>query len=428
MAIKLNANHLSSKKSFSLTTISLVTLLLSATSYANQTLPPVQSKNSLQFLTINDIHLNNTTNHQMVIDPNHFNKKNDMDRVVYDKLITTVRDNIGQDKLISQPEFVLYIGDAVGHLHDVPVEQREKFVNDNTIGVYKGLLKMFPHTPIINLFGNNDSFPRDYGVYDFQKKSTYDMAMEAGFKNGFLSSGEFCKDGKVYPCIVSQDTKYGYFTLNLRPKLELLGLNSIMFSTEHEVQTGQKEQFAYITKQLKMAKEHGKSVIIAMHIPVGHNVYKGKPFWRAEYQQPFVKLLKEYSAQVKGVIVGHTHMEEFKKLKTPTGYLGEYFSAGFSTSHGNSPAVKVFDLSKYNHKWAISNFTTYQIHQAKGEPIKISKYYDFTSTYCKHPNKVHNINNCLADLSYKDIAPRYTVNNPNHPTAKVKDPSAFVIK
>ncbi|MFI3256073.1 MAG: metallophosphoesterase [Psittacicella sp.] len=397
----------------------------------------LNSFDSINFITLNDIHLNPYINRLMVIDPKGYNPENDMDRVTYSELQVLIKSNIGSNKLIQEPNFIIYLGDAVGHTYwykeylskqnpSKPVDfNRDRFVRDASIGVYKGLLRTFPNTPIIVIFGNNDSFPRDYGIYDDDQLSSYNMAKKAGFKNGFLSTGVMCADNSFKGiCVESQNPIYGYFTIKLRKNLELIGLNSVMFSPKHKVIRDQEKQIAYLKQNLQYAKAKNISVIIAMHIPVGNNVYKGKAFWNKTYQNKFIDLVRRYSTTIKGILVSHTHMEEFKKLLTPTGYIGEYFTAGLSTSHGNSPSIKQFDLVQNNNNWTIDNYITYQIHN-KNNYLTISKYYNFGSTYCS--KNTLNINNCLAGITFQKISPRYTVNNPNHLIAYVEAPQDILI-
>ena len=281
------------------------------------------------------------------------------------------------------------------------------------------------------MFGNNDSIESNYGKFENKKESPYTIAMESGFKNGFLSTGIKCdKDSKkqVYPCIRDEDIKRGIFSISLKKNLTLLGMNSVMFSPHSRVDNAASfSEMTLLDKELKSAEKNKTQVLIAMHIPVGNNVYDGSHFWIKDDYEEFLHLLSIHKRVVKGILVGHTHMEEFKTLDFSGTQIGEYFTAGLSTSHGNSPSFKIFNMAKNDDIWSIDDYTTYQTHNTEGNPV-FSKYYSFASTYCAKIKYKKDINNCLYSVSFKDILPRYTVGNPNNKNYIAKSPQDFIIR
>lgn len=369
----------------------------------------------INFMTISDIHLNINQKNLMQIDPSGYNIKNDMDKQTFLSLMFTVGKNVGNGKLIPKPRFILWLGDIVAHTKSLLIFNRPLFVKLNESNVLTALKKTFPDTPIINIFGNNDSFEKNYGDYTFNHISAQNIAIESGFKNGFLSTGLLCNNKRLkkFPCLMSQNTYNGYFTVKLENKLLLIGLNSVMFSTSSDAKLQDiQQQFNYLTKQLAFAKKEHMSVLLAMHIPTGNNVYDGSDFWKQQQKKDFLKIINRYQAQIKGLLVAHTHMEELKVITLSKKNIGEYFTAGLSTSHGNSPSIKVFSMKNKKNGWAINNYTTYQIHKKNGK-LQLSKYYDFSDTFCKRPNSVMSIDDCLSKIKISDIFPYYTVNNPN---------------
>ena len=208
----------------------------------------------------------------------------------------------------------------------------------------------------------------------------------------------------------------------------LIGLNTVMFSPYHNAKPQKiKNQMDFLKTHLELANSSGLSVLIAMHIPVGKNVYDGTAFWKKSYHDTFLKLIRTYHKQIKGLLVSHTHMEEFKIIKVPNEQdIGEFFTAGLSTSHGNSPSVKVFQLKNHKDDWEIQNYITYQIHE-KNDEVVISKFYDFLSTYCaEFPGSTMSINSCLSQIKFNQILPRFTVNNPNY-EQRITSPEAFYV-
>ena len=389
------------------------------------------TNNDINILTISDIHLNHEQKNTMEIDPIKNNYMNDLDLQTFFKLAYLIKHNIGEKRLIPKaPDIILYLGDAVGHVWNV---NRTVLVDENEHIIFSTLLEMFPQTPVISVFGNNDSFEKDYGRFILHGMSPYTVAMKSGFKNGFLSTGTLCNSENQYPCLSSQNEIHGFFSIKLRKNLLLVGLNTVMLSELSNVSPKRaKIQMKYLETQFDKAHAKGMSILIAMHIPVGQNVYDGSYFWRKPYKDAFLNLIRNYHGRIIGLLVAHTHNEEFKIVKiSEDDLIGEFFTAALSTSHGNSPSIKVYELANSIDNWTIRNYVTYQFHQ-EGSEIVFSKYYDFLTTYCNHlQNEVNHtqmkdINSCLSQIQFNETLPRFTVGNPNL-DEHVSDPQAFYV-
>ena len=389
-------------------------------------------RSGINILTISDIHLNHEQNNTMEIDPIANNWINDLDLETFFKLSYLIKQNIGENKLVPKPpDIILYLGDAVGHAWNV---NRTALVAENENIVYSTLQEVFPHIPIINIFGNNDSFEKDYGRFILHGMSPYTEAIMSGFKNGFLSTGTLCDSDNQFPCLFSQNEIQGFFSVKLRKDLMLVALNTVILS-EHSTATAQraKVQMNFLETQLNKANMKGMSILIAMHIPVGKNVYDGTDFWRKPYEVAFLNLIRKFHRRIIGLLVAHTHKEEFKIVKISKDRLiGQFFTAALSTSHANSPSMKVYELANTIDKWSIHNYITYQFHKENKE-IVLSKYYDFLNTYCNHlQNDVNytelkDINSCLSEIQFNDTLPRFTVGNPNS-KEHVSDPQGFYVE
>ena len=384
------------------------------------------------FLTISDIHLNNNQSHKMRLDPDRYNEENDMDLQSFFEISHAIKDSIGEGKVIPVvPDFILHLGDMIGHRRTWETN-RTKLVEENQQIVLSTLQDIFPRTPIVTVFGNNDGFEKDYGRFTYKGMSPFNTAVQSGFKNGFLSDGEVC-NGKLpsqYPCILSQNEKEGFFTLKLQKNLILIALNSVALSPYYKERSPKtaKLQMKFLHKNLELAKANKMSVLIAMHIPVGKNVYDGTLFWKSSHRDKFLELIMEYQNQIMGLLVGHTHMEEFKIITTTKEkVIGEFFTAGLSTSHGNSPSIKLFELIDQKDEWSIHNYIAYQIHPGpqEAEPV-ISKYYDFRTAYCENFPRPSNIDTCLNHIKFNQTRHRFTVNNPNFEQA-IASPDAFYV-
>ena len=384
------------------------------------------------FITISDIHLNNNQSHIMRLDPARYNEDNDMDLQSFFEISHAIKHSIGEGKLIPVvPDFILHLGDMIGHRRTWE-SNRTKLVEENQQIVLSTLQDIFPQTPIVTVFGNNDGFEKDYGRFTYKGMSPFNTAVQYGFKNGFLSDGEVC-NGKLhsqYPCILSQNKIDGFFTLKLQKNLILIALNSVALSPfyKERSQKTAKLQMKFFHKHLELARVNKMSVLIAMHIPVGKNVYDGTLFWKSSHRDKFLELIMKYQNQILGLLVGHTHMEEFKIITTTNEkVIGEFFTAGLSTSHGNSPSIKLFELIDQKDEWSIHNYIAYQIHPGpqEDEPV-ISKYYDFRAAYCESFPRQANIDTCLSHIKFNQTRHRFTVNNPNF-EQDIVSPDAFYV-
>ena len=387
---------------------------------------PSFSQDGLRFLSISDIHINKNKLAAMQIDPEGYNPQNDMDAGSYQEVMSLIKARAPQGP--NTPDFVIYLGDMIGHKIDT--NGRADFVKDNAANVFRGLVASFPDVPIINVFGNNDSLQKNYGDFQYDGMSPFTIATENGFKNGFLSTGVTCRDdgsAHEFPCLDQESPEFGYFSVQIRPKLSVVGLNSVMFSPLHmSNDTAIMSQLAFLSDELQAAQKKGRSVLIAMHIPVGKNVFDGSHFWKSVHEDSFLELVSHYKGLIKGVLVGHTHMEEFTIIRTEGMNIGQYFTAGLSTSHGNSPSVKMFDMAKNNETWTISDYTVYQMHRAEDKKLTFGPYYTFSSTYCSHLD-TNDINRCLSRIQFQDTQSRFTVGNPNNPSYPAADPSGFYV-
>lgn len=376
--------------------------------------------NKTNFLVITDIHLDNSNWFTMTINPSTANPLNDLDPATFETLLTEIDYNI-KNGSVARPQFILIQGDISGH---------SRFVTDSVVKnesvVFSKLKTHFRHTPIFYLFGNNDSLKANYGVfYDpthpGHDKSPYDIAKsQSGWLDGFLSTGTRCATKhRHYPCLITENTSNGYYSAYLGKELRLIALNSVLFSTKRVAITENEaaNQLQWLATQLKAAKVKHDSVLIAMHVPPGNNVYDHSNFWQPKEQSAFLKLIKTYRHTIIGLLAGHTHAEELKVIKSSANkaspnqiITGLYFTAALSTSHGNAPSIKTFYLSKNNGQWLLSNYETFNFSEV-GAKLKLSKLYDYTSYYCEHHER--NLSECLKKISSTKMKKYFSAGNTN---------------
>ncbi len=391
-----------------------------------------QSLKQENFLVITDIHLSALTKHTMDIDPSQRNPENDLDLPTFKKLINTLSENLKKGD-ISQPKFILYLGDLVGHLRTTT----ENVKRDEII-VFDTLKKSFPKTPIFYVFGNNDSLAVNYGPFSVnnlpkKESSPYEIAQsQAGWKNGFLSTGTICQAKEAYPCLLEIKKTQGYYSAYLAPKLRLIVLNSVLFSVHRKqvMQQDSMKQLLWLESELACAKASQESVLLAMHISPGRNVYDDSSFWLPKENTIFLKLISTYSNNIIGILVAHTHAEELKIIKDTSdkNICGVYFTAALSTSHGNAPSVKTFYFDKSRSKaWQLNNFETFYFYPNKQKnQISLAKLYDYNIYYCDK-NSVKSLFQCLNNVTPEKMSKYFSAGNPNF-SASMKFPNDIFLK
>jgi sphingomyelin phosphodiesterase acid-like 3 len=357
----------------------------------------------LKILAISDIHLNLIQPSKMQILPKHSDPKNDLDPVTLYTLLTHLKASLPQ-----QPDVILLLGDHMGHHRQSKVQ-----INETLKHVFKLINKTFSGKPIINIFGNNDSYVVNYGPYR-KVMSPSEAALMVGYQNGFLSTGVICKKNKhQYPCIDDQSDDLGFASIYLKPQLKLIALNSVMYSPRRREisQSMIQQSFEWLGKTL--AHHPQDQNLIAMHIPVGNSLYHGKPYWTEPEENTFINLVEQYHNHLMGIIVGHSHMEEIKLIKNHHGHnvSAEYFVPALSTSHGNAPGFKLFTLTNQLGRWQLTNYQTYFFDDRK-ESLQVKQLYDFKKAYCQ--SRYHlPINDCLDNVTLSKMKPFYQVGNPN---------------
>ncbi len=400
----------------------LLVLVWSSTSHA---FPPTQSPN---FLVLSDIHVDTHTPLTMDISPSSPSVFNDLDEATFKQLIQQLAVQI-KTATVANPKFILVLGDLAGHARLFP-----NSAEHNESLVFQVLKQTFPNTPILYTFGNNDSLKTNYGPFTDATnqnldKSPYDIAKShGGWQNGFLSTGTLCRPQKTTrPCLIDENTVDGYYAAYLAKGLRLLSLNSVLFSPKRTgvTQESATQQLHWLAAQLKTAQTQHESVLIALHIPPGNNVYDNTPFWLPNEQQTFLELINTYSNTIIGLLAGHTHAEELKIIKRASGkpITGVYFTAALSTSHGNEPSVKTFYLTKRSKHWQLSDYETFHFVGPQ-TALVFKKLYQYQSYYCPRFSK--NPLACLNQITAAKMKRYFTAGNANY-VGTINAPDAMVL-
>ena len=398
-------------------------------------IPEAERGSQSNFLVISDIHLNIHTQHAMEFAPTTATVHNDLDRVTFEQLVRKIKTSI-QSGEIPKPEFILLLGDLVGHIRF----SQEDVVNAES-RVLMSLQSAFPETPVLYTFGNNDSLAGDYGVFRVDKPildahSPLDVIKTIWPRGHFLSTGARCDRDHIYPCLLEKKTSSGYYAAYLKPNLRLIALNSVMFSKQRQGYSSDSvsEQLLWLDRQLVEVEAAQESALLVMHIPPGDHIYKAyfwsnTAFWSNGYSQQFVDIIQAHHRCLIGILTAHTHKDEIKIIEN-AGHMplvGVYLNGALSTSHGNAPSIRSYVLSQSQDKlrWDLSDYWTYYFTQANNGDIQVQPLYQFKNIYCDgQANK--RMSDCLDSVNISKLSRYLSVGNQNF-NARISAPENIYI-
>lgn len=364
----------------------------------------------LNILVLTDIHLDQNSNYQMEIAPSQMLARNDLDEKTFIKSLDVISANL-KNNTIQTPEIVFLLGDLVGH-----DRSKKAQVKGDEAEVFQRIVDLFPKTPVFYVFGNNDSFVKDYGSFSDKSGNTpYEVAKNSGWKGGFLSTGVMCSENrkeKKLPCVITENRALGYYSAYLKPNLRLITLNSVSFvkrNVKKEAENSRKE-LEWLQTELEMAHANHEYALIAMHVPVGKNVINNAFFWAEKYQTEFLDIISLHKKDIVAILSGHTHMDELEilrdeKNKNQNDILPLFITPGLSTSHGNLPALRTYNFERRGFidkgNWEFNDYKTYSLFP-DGDNLKLQLLYDFKDYY-----------KSFADITAEKMTKYYTAGNPN---------------
>jgi len=254
------------------------------------------------------------------------------------------------------PQFVFILGDSLAHHYR---KLYRKFAKDRSSAGYQlfvkntfqflasEIQKTFPETTIYFINGNNDSYTNNYSVVP-EGSFLHDIAaIWAPMLHDEASQAEFLKD---FPTA-------GYYAVTVpgHENQKIIVLNSVLFSSHIKNKLLDKaadQQLIWLTAELKKAAQAKQHVMIALHIPMGIDLYESflrgltgvHYFWRGEYSVEFTRILKQFPDVVTAIFPAHIHVEAYR-FGTPREIAGAgvYFTPSISPIYGNRPGFKVFE-------------------------------------------------------------------------------------
>lgn len=334
-----------------------------------------------EYLLLGDIHLKPELKVRMPFAPSK--KGSDIDSQSYQRLLVKIGDFNDQNLL----DGVITVGDHVGH--NTNKADRKNI----SLQIYQDLANL--KRPIFYGFGNNDAPSGNYQAYFSKHQSPYFWLNDLfpALRSGFVYTSEIkdCKKENLQStCLKNQNKKLGNYSVYLKPKLKLIQMNSVPLNGDYPFnnQSHANRILDWLDKELNQSDKAKDSVLLAMHIPPGINLYSGKYHFRDKifhnpiYQQKFSQLLKKHLAKdlnIIAILAGHTHYDETHIFHYQTHNIPTFVIPALSTSHGNASAFKKICLTKEDHQWQIKKISSYSITSENEGP---EKYLTFPDDIC----------------------------------------------
>lgn len=269
---------------------------------------------------------------------------------------------------IDKIKFVLVLGDLLGHeyYHNYKAYSSDKtragyhaFVRKTLAFLNQALMQAFPQANIYMVVGNNDSYQGDYrsdpgGAFFKDSAETFKQSLnindQASFKRQFSLAGYYALD---IPNI---------------PDLKLIVLNSNLFSDQAKgrgVPKAAEQELDWLQGELAKAKANGQKVLIAMHIPLGIDVYqtikfrlfKLVEFWNPLYSKRFQTEIERYTPEIIGIFTGHLHADSFRIITQGPNGVPATSTPSISPIFGSNPGFKVYAYSESARR--LVDFVTY---------------------------------------------------------------------
>lgn len=246
---------------------------------------------------------------------------------------------------------VLVLGDYLSHdfrknyelyANDKTPEAYQAFVKKTLTFLSLEIAKTFPTEDVYMTVGNNDSYQDDYIM---QPKGDF-------FNDMATTWSALIKNKKNKHRMQHKFSVGGYYAVNLPAHVRLIVLNSVLFSQKtKDVDEAARDELTWLQHQLSVAHRHNKKVLIALHVPVGIDVFaslRNNPYavttlWKPEYASLFLAELQQYAGDVMAILPGHFHMDLFQIIN---GEIPVSFTPAISPLFGNNPAFKVFTYDR----------------------------------------------------------------------------------
>jgi sphingomyelin phosphodiesterase acid-like 3 len=318
--------------------------------------------------------------------------KNDIKKPVYGKDTNMVLFEATAHELKKRAEkqkvkFVLILGDFLGHhftesyryyTGDSSIEGIRRFVDKTLQFMTTELTKSLATTDIYMAVGNNDSYAGDYVSQPIFYKN---MAVIWG--QGIINKENRLSMEKAF-------AEGGYYAMDIpnQKNLRLIMLNSTYFAKGKGLGVPAEHELTWLHHELSQLHRRHQKAIIALHIPVGIDVYKTVnthkvvSLWNPSDSQRFLQELKEHADEIIAIFSGHLHADSFQIIRADTKQIPALGNPAISPLFGDNPGYKVYRYSL--RSLAIKNYLTYYYPLNESSP-QWQLAYEFNKVYQGKP-------------------------------------------
>ncbi len=337
------------------------------------------------FLFLSDIHLNDTAR------TTHYG--GDTGKDLWKLFKEKVSEVLGG---ANSPDFIVYTGDLSAHYRcsgTCYLEPDERAAHNRDLSAilseFQALAAKY-HKPFFYLPGNNDAVAGNY--YSFADKEQHSALDLIPVKDLFFPVPGVIADKGPAHMISFPKPFMGFYSAQVMKGLRLLALNTVIYTPKYTAVDGGTQlsegnkQLQWLADQLADAAANNEKVYIAMHVPPGIDAYSGSNMWKAQatgsanWQNTFLRLTEKYQANIAGILYGHTHMDEVRRLYDSTGTrITEVAisSPGVTPNHFNNPGFKVVQYDSVSKE--LVDFTTY--YTRVGNSAWGNSTYSFSAVY-----------------------------------------------
>ena len=329
---------------------------------------------------------------------------------------------------ISNPEIIIITGDFMSHNFN---ENFKKYSRSDskkaldafirkTIGFTQFMItKYFPSAQIFTTVGNDDA---DCGNY----------MIEPG--------GKFLKEfNRLWsPYIIRNDKSklfnhtfrtgaFGTADIRNAGKNKMIILNTVFFSVNYKNLCGDTlsdpggDELVWLRETLSNCRSAGSKAWLSFHIPPGIDIYntihgKGNceerifPAWEQNYNETFLRIIKDYPDVIKASFGGHFHRDAFRVIcngNDPVSFI--HLTPSISPVYGNNPAYHIFTYDQ--SKQELLNYETYYLKNLNTDSAQWTFEYDFKNSFDQDnitPASLKSVSGLIfSDKNYREKYIRY---------------------
>ena len=362
-------------------------------------LPADETKPGLSLLFVSDIHFNPLTDSSIV--PSLISSPASQWESIFSKAKNHSLNRYGTDTDYSllksamaamkaklpQPDLIVISGDFVAHkfqrqFHQIVPHSTHRdyaqFFNKTEQYLAFEFIKEFPRVEILPVLGNNDS---PCGDYMSQPDGAYLRVFAQAWQPAVNRLGGA-------PHFVAQFSKDGYYSALIREKntvLRVVALNDDFWMSHYKNKCGVTaynagpSELNWLNQTLRMSSKHNEPVWLITHGPAGIDLVSTMYFhpnfcrdhlfsmvYKEPYNSQFVGLVDQNQNNIRLMLAGHTHMNEFRVYGAEgDAPVAQLVAPSVSPIFKNNPSFDV--LSVAPDTFSVRDVKTYSLNLAAAD-------------------------------------------------------------